>query len=36
MIGPHIEGLLTQSEEPLMVCANDVATVRTENNLLHA
>lgn len=36
MIGPHIEGLLMQSEESLMVCANDVATVRTENNLLHA
>ncbi|NLV98964.1 MAG: CBS domain-containing protein [Clostridiaceae bacterium] len=36
MIGSHIEGLLTHSDEPLMVCANDVATVRTENNLLHA
>ncbi|NLC89673.1 MAG: CBS domain-containing protein [Clostridiaceae bacterium] len=36
MIGSHIEGLLLQSEESLMVCANDVATVRTENNLLHA
>ncbi|HHU03405.1 MAG TPA: CBS domain-containing protein [Fastidiosipila sp.] len=36
MIGSHIEGLLMQSEESLMVCANDVATVRTENNLLHA
>lgn len=36
MIGSHIEGLLTRGEEPLMVCANDVATVRTENNLLHA
>ncbi|MDD4541782.1 MAG: CBS domain-containing protein [Eubacteriales bacterium] len=36
MIGPHIEGLLKESDESLMVCANDVATVRTENNLLHA
>ncbi len=36
MIGPHVEGLLMHGEESLMVCVNDVATVRTENNLLHA
>ncbi|HHU13057.1 MAG TPA: CBS domain-containing protein [Clostridiaceae bacterium] len=36
MIGKHIGRFLLDSGDPLVVAADRVATVRTENNLLHA
>lgn len=36
MIGKHIGKFLLDSGDPLVVAADRVATVRTENNLLHA
>ncbi len=36
MIGKHIGKFLLDSSDPLVVAADRVATVRTENNLLHA
>lgn len=36
MIGKHIGKFLLESDDPFIVTADNVATVRTENNLLHA
>lgn len=36
MIGKHIGKFLLDSDDPFIVTADRVATVRTENNLLHA
>ncbi|HHX19263.1 MAG TPA: CBS domain-containing protein [Clostridiaceae bacterium] len=36
MIGKHIGKFLIQGEDPLMINADQCATVRTENTLLHA
>lgn len=36
MIGPHIESFLLSSGDSLMIKAEQVASVRAENNLLHA